>query len=177
MAVPTAVQPTNTPVFPTAVLQPNLAPVADISVNTTPDEANVMESHSETSEIQTRSLDCNKETSEDLQGCVISHTGAAESETHPADLCPTECQIQASDTNHVEKSKGLMRRRSQEKGKSLDEKKQQEQKTDDSLTVKRISRFQVSIVQEDMSVAGEFHCVSWLLLFICTDQVSDLFKV
>lgn len=169
LAVPTPVQPANTPIFPTAVLHPNLPPVTDISVNTTPDEAITVENHSEALETQTRGLDYNKETSEDFQECVVSHTATVESETQTADPYTAECQTQTSDTNLVDKSKGPVRRGPQEKKKSFDEKKQQvrkvkqeQKKADDSLTVKRISRFQVSIVQEDMSVAGEIYCVSWL---------------
>jgi hypothetical protein len=169
LAVPTPVQPTNTPVFPTAVLHPNLPPVTDISVNTTPDEGITVENHSEALEIQTTGLDYNKEASEDFQECVVSHTATVKSETQTADPYITECQTKIPDTNLADKSKGPVRLEQQEKKKSFDEKKQQEQKvkqeqrkTDDSLTVKRISRFQVSIVQEDTSVAGEIDYVPWL---------------
>ena len=47
LPVPTPIQPTNTPVFPTPGLQPSLAPMTDISVNTTPDEANAVDNRTE----------------------------------------------------------------------------------------------------------------------------------
>jgi hypothetical protein len=183
LVVPTPVQPANTPVFPTAVLQPNLPPVADISVNTTPDEAVIVESHSEPSENQTRSLDYNMETLEDFQDCVVSHTATVESETQTADPYTTEGQTQTSDPYLVDKSKGTARRGMQEKKKSFGENKQQEQKvkqeqkTDDSLTVKRISRFQVSIVQEDMSVAGKFHCFLAPFMYIVLHFMFSSFYI
>ena len=163
LAVPTPVQPANTPIFPTTVLQPNLAPAADISVNTTPDDTKTVESQYDTSENQTRRLDCNKETTEDFQECVISCAETVDIETQVADTCALKCQSQASYSNLVGKSKGLFKGRPQDKRESLDGKKpqeekvQQKQKTDDS--VKKISRFQVSVVQEDTTVAGVFRCL------------------
>ena len=163
LAVPTPVQPANTPIFPTTVLQPNLAPAADISVNTTPDDTKTMESQCDTLDIQTRRLDYNKETVEDLQECVISCAETVDIETQVADTCTLECQTQASCSNLLGKSKGIFKGRPQDTRESLDEKKlqeekvQQKQKTDGS--VKKISRFQVSIVKEDTAVAGVFHCL------------------
>ncbi|XP_023711296.1 uncharacterized protein LOC111866515 isoform X3 [Cryptotermes secundus] len=163
LAVPTPVQPTNTPIFPTAVLQPNLVSVTDISVNTTPDEANVMGNRCESLENLTRSLDYNKETAEDIQEFVISHTVTSESETQTAD--PYTVELPASDSNHAEKDEGFVRGKPQEKMKLLDEKQQEQKlqqgkKADDSLTIKRISRFQVSVVQEDVAVSGSSQA-SW----------------
>jgi hypothetical protein len=165
LAVPTPAQPANTPIFPTAVLQPNLAPVADISVNTTPDDTKTVESQCDTLEIQTRRLDCDKETAEDFQKCVISRAETVHSEIQVADPCTVECHTRASDSNLVGKSKGLVKWTPQDRRESLgenelqEEKVNQEQKTDDSVSVKKISRFQVSIVQEDMAVAGVCHCL------------------
>jgi hypothetical protein len=160
LAVPTPVQPTNSPIFPAAVLQPNLVSVTDISVNTTPDEANVMENRCESLENLTRSSNYGKETAEDFQKCVISHTATAESET--AD--PYIVELQTSDSNCEGKDEGFVRRKPQENVKLLHE-EQQEIEVEDSLTVKRISRFQVSIVQEDAAVSGEFQNVFWSSLF------------
>lgn len=162
LAVPTPVQPANTPIFPTTVLQPNLAPTADISVNTTPDDTKTMESQCDTLEIQTRRLDYNKETVEDFQECVISCAETVDVETQVADTCTLECQTQASYSNLLGKSKGIFKGRQQDTRESLDEKLQEEkvqqkQKTDGR--VKKISRFQVSIVKEDTAVAGVFHCL------------------
>jgi hypothetical protein len=187
LAVPTPVQPTNTPIFPTNVLQPNLVPVTSISVNTTPDEFNVMENRCESLENLTKSLDYNKETAEDPQGHVISHTAVAESETQTVEL-------QTSDSNHIEKDGGFVRSKPHEKMKLLHEKQQgqqlqQEKEADDSLTAKKISRFQVSIVQEDVAVSGEFHSIFWVhyvhsdmhstgrtSLFICRKVAKHLSK-
>lgn len=163
LAVPTPVQPTNTPIFPAAVLQPNFVSVTDISVNTTPDEANVMENRCESLENLTRSSNYNKETAEDFQKYVIPHTATAESETETAD--PYIVELQTSDSNCEEKDEGFVKRKPQENMKLLHE-KQQETEAEDSLTVKRISRFQVSIVQEDAAASGEFHSVIWFSL--CT---------
>lgn len=163
LAVPTPVQPANTPIFPTTVLQPNLALAADISVNTTPDDTKTMESQCDTVEIQTRRLDCNKEIAEDFQECVISCAETVDTETQVADTCTLECHTQASYSNLLGKSKGIFKGRAQDTRESLDEKKLQEekvqlkQKTDGS--VKKISRFQVSVVKEDTAVAGVFHCL------------------
>jgi hypothetical protein len=146
-----------------------LVSVTDISVNTTPDEANVMENRCESLENLTRSLDYNKETTEDFKECVVSHTVTSESETQTAD--PYTVELQASESNHAERYEGFVRAKPQEKLKLLDEKQQeqklqQEKKADDSSAVKRISRFQVSIVQEDVAVSGEFCSVFWC--FPCT---------
>jgi hypothetical protein len=165
LAVPTPVQPANTPIFPPTVMQPNLAPVTDISVNTTPDDINIVESQCDSLEIQTRRLGCNKDTAEDSQKCVISCVQTVHGESQIADACTVECQTQASDPNLVAKSKALVRGTPQDKRGSLDEKKLQEQKAlqekkiDNSLSVKKISRFQVSVVQEDTDIAGVFHCL------------------
>jgi hypothetical protein len=162
LAIPTPVQPTNTPIFAAAVLQPNLVSVTDISVNTTPDEANIMENRCESLENLTKSSDYNKETAEDFQECDISHTTTAESETQTTD--PYIVELQTSESSHAEIDEGFVRRNPQEIMKLLHEKQQEqnlqeETETEDSLTVKRISRFQVSIVQEDVAVSGEFHSV------------------
>jgi hypothetical protein len=176
LALPTPVQPANTPIFPTnvlhpnLVLQPNLAASTDISVNTTPDDTKTMESQCDTLEIQTRRLDCNNETAESFQECVISSADTVDSEPQFADTYTLECQTQASYSNLVGNSECVFKGRQQDKRESLDEKKfqekkvQQKQKTDDS--VKKISRFQVSVVKEDTAVAGMFHCL--YQLFACT---------
>jgi hypothetical protein len=122
-----------------------------------------MESQCDTLEIQTRRFDCNKETAEEFQECVISCAETVDTETQVADTCTLECKTQASYSNLLGKSNGTFIGRPQDMRESLDEKKlqeekvQQKQKTDGSI--KKISRFQVSVVKEDTSVAGMFHCL------------------
>ncbi|PSN52020.1 hypothetical protein C0J52_04514, partial [Blattella germanica] len=130
LPVPTPVQPTNTPVFPTAALHPNLAPVADISVNTTPDESNALESRSDL-------LHINPETGLS-QNLHIQSQGA-------------DTLVQAKETD---------RKKSSDVRKSLEEKKllQPEQQTsqaahvEEHVPVKKISRFQVMTTQTDPPV-------------------------
>ncbi|XP_069693421.1 serine/threonine-protein kinase WNK1 isoform X5 [Periplaneta americana] len=156
LAIPTPVQPTNTPVFPTAVLQPNLAPVADISVNTTPDEANSIENRSnESLESHVSKLEVEKELTEEFKDCVSSVTELVECETQTADKSTVEIQTQTSDTNLIERKRGDWK--SQDKNVVELEKKGPEQTNEiktENLAVKKISRFQVSVVQEDICGPG-----------------------
>ncbi|KAJ9584589.1 hypothetical protein L9F63_021059, partial [Diploptera punctata] len=118
LPVPTPIQPTNTPVFPTAGLHPTSAPIADISVNTTPDECNVMENRTE-----------------------LLHA-----------------------TNNTEMVVGIEYRTAgteiSNDGNVLNEEKKQELqdnqtittfKTEEIVPVKKISRFQVSVVKEEVT--------------------------
>jgi hypothetical protein len=146
-----------------------LVSVTNISVNTTPDEVNVMENRCESLENLTKSLNYNKETAEDFQECVISHTVTAESETQTAD--PYTVELQVSDSNHAEKDEGFVRGNPQERMTLLDERQQEQKlqrgkKADDNLTVKRISRFQVSIVQEDVAVSGKLALSMYIVTYV-----------